>query len=249
MKRLWGYTRAFGPLRGPYLLGRLWRAKHGLIEVSVPALGAPMILRARSSDKPAFEQVFVVQAYDTSFIGFRPETIIDGGANSGFTTRFFANRYPWARIFAIEPEASNFELLVRNTRHLNSVVPIRAALWNRPTALKIPNPLDEKWAFRVQQGTGGDASDIRAVTVSELIARAGSTRVDILKLDIEGAEQDLFESDYDSWLGRVNAIVIELHESLRPGCTEVFYRAIRPYRFRLFHRGEHAILVRQPPIT
>ena len=67
----------------------------------------------------------------------------------------------------------------------------------------------------------------------------------ILKLDIEGAEKELFQSDYDAWVGRVNAIIVELHDKLRPGCSDALYRAVQRYHFTQFHRGEHVILLKQ----
>ncbi len=79
----------------------------------------------------------------------------------------------------------------------------------------------------------------------EVMARAGASRIDILKLDIEGAEQELFESDSDTWLDRVNALIVELHDRLRPGCSDAFYRAIRRHNFARLYRGEHVLLVRQ----
>lgn len=244
-RRIRSYARAFGLLRGPYLLARLRFASADPVELTLPSFGAPIYVRARTSDKSTFEQVFVLQDYDTSFLGFRPEVIIDGGANAGFATRWFANSHPRARIFAIEPEASNFELLLKNTRHLDTVVPIRAALWNRPTSLRIQNPLDEKWAFRVEEGSAGDPAEVRAITMTDVIARTGSDHVDLLKLDIEGAERELFESECDSWLDRVKAIIIELHDTLRPGCSESFARAIKRYNYVRFQRGEHVMVVRR----
>lgn len=245
VKRLFAYVRAFGLLRGPYLLAKIRAPRRGLIRIDVPALGAPILVRARTSDKPTFEQVFVRGEYDTSFITFRPEVIVDAGANAGFATRFFARRYPWARIIAIEPEPSNFDLLRRNTGHLDTVVPLQAALWSRSVSLRIENPLDDKWAFRVEEAPVTDPVHIRGITVPETMECAGSTRIDILKLDIEGAEKELFESGCDTWLSRVNAIMVELHDRLRPGCSDAFYRAIRGHDFARFQRGEHIILVRQ----
>jgi FkbM family methyltransferase len=245
VKRVRAYVRAFGLLRGPYLLAKIRAARRGLVRIDVPALGAPIFVRPRTSDKPTFEQVFVFGGYDTAFITFRPEVIVDAGANAGFATRFLAQRYPWARIVAIEPEPSNFELLRRNTGHLKTVVPLQAALWNRPASLRIENPLDDKWAFRVEEAPVTGPAHIRGITVQEAMECAGSSRVDILKLDIEGAEKELFESGYDTWLNRVNAIIVELHDRLRPGCSDAFYRAIRGHDFTRFQRGEHVILVRQ----
>jgi FkbM family methyltransferase len=245
LKRTRAYIRAFGLLRGPYILSQIRSARQALVRVDVPGLGAPMFVRAGTSDKPTFEQVFVYGEYDTSFMTFRPEVIVDAGANAGFTTRFLAQRYPWARIVAIEPEPSNFELLRRNTGHLDTVIPLQAALWHRSAQLCIANPTDDKWAFRVAAATMMEAAPIQGITVQEVMARAGASRIDILKLDIEGAEQELFESDSDTWLDRVNALIVELHDRLRPGCSDAFYRAIRRHNFARLYRGEHVLLVRQ----
>jgi FkbM family methyltransferase len=246
VRRLRAYARAFGPLRGPVTLARIRGAGERLIELRLPGFGAPILVRAGTSDKATFEQVFVSREYDTSFTGLVPQVIVDGGANVGFATRFFAQRYPRARIYAIEPEESNFELLVRNTQHLDTVTAIRGALWNRSASLRIDNPGDEKWAFRVVQNQAAVGEPVDAVTVPEVMAKAGAPWIDMLKLDIEGAERELFEPGCESWLGRVNLLIIELHDRLRPGCSDSLFRAILPYHFTVKRRGEHMILVRQP---
>jgi hypothetical protein len=66
--------------------------------------------------------------------------------------------------------------------------------------------------------------------------------IDILKLDIEGAEQDLFASNY-SWLARVNIVIIELHEKLIPNSSAAFYSAASDFTY-LGISGENAIFVR-----
>ena len=62
-------------------------------------------------------------------------------------------------------------------------------------------------------------ADIDAITINDIISTYDLTRIDILKLDIEGAEIELFESNTD-WLEKVNCMVIELHDRIRPGCME-----------------------------
>jgi FkbM family methyltransferase len=56
--------------------------------------------------------------------------IIDAGANIGLSALFFANKYPDAKIFAIEPEETNYKLLELNTKPYNNVCLIKAALWD-----------------------------------------------------------------------------------------------------------------------
>ncbi|MGH7548842.1 MAG: FkbM family methyltransferase [Gemmatimonadales bacterium] len=245
IKRLWGYIRNFGPARGLWVLAKLRLARNGVLRVRLPQDPAPLFCRARTSDVPTFEQVFVAREYELPFLDLKPELIIDAGANVGFGTRFFALKYPGTRILAIEPEASNFDLLIRNTRHCRNVTPIRGALWNRKTSLEIANPRAAKWAFQVQESRAPEEQGLQAVTLPELMGMAGASRVDILKVDIEGAEKELFESDYEAWLGHVGVIIIELHDWFRAGCSASVYRATSRYQFSQFQSGENVVLVNQ----
>jgi FkbM family methyltransferase len=94
---------------------------------------------------------------------------------------------------AIEAERANFELLCRNVRHLRNVRPIWAALWSHHTALAITNPEAETWAFRVVEVTGSGAG-VPTLTVDDLISMSPSGHIDVLKLDIEGAEYEVFSA-------------------------------------------------------
>ena len=63
--------------------------------------------------------------------GFRPapRVVVDAGANIGLSTVFFANKFPQAKIVAIEPEPSNFAMLRDNVAPYPNVTPVQAALW------------------------------------------------------------------------------------------------------------------------
>ncbi len=60
-------------------------------------------------------------------------------------------------------------------------------------------------------------------------------RVDLLKIDIEGAEVELFRDGSTAWLAQVRNIVIELHGG---ECELAFFRALAPYRYELSRSGE-----------
>mgnify|MGYP000361339186 CR=1 FL=1 len=55
---------------------------------------------------------------------------------------------------------------------------------------------------------------------------------DLLKIDIEGAEKELFSENTDYWLGKVNMIIIELHDWMRKDCSKNFYSAIKKYKYK-----------------
>ena len=218
-------------------------ARQGLVAVRLPGYRDAIALRTGTTDIATFEQVFIAREYDLPDTS-DPKFIIDGGAHIGCASVFFAHRYPNASIYAIEPEDSNYKVLTRNSRHYRNITPIRAAIWNEDTFVEISNPLDEKWSFRVQNSSQNSSSDIRAVTVATLMDEAGFNRVDILKLDIEGAEIELFDSKSKEWIERVDLIVVELHDWIRPGCSASLLKATEGCH-RIHSRiGENTVLIR-----
>lgn len=203
----------------------------------------PLIIRKHTSDWKAFKQVFVQRDYDFP-VEVKPKLIIDGGANVGYASIFFADKFPDAEIFAVEPEADNFDVLKRNTARFKNIKPIQAGLWHKNTYLKVVSTNQGEWGF-ITQETSPDDYDVRTITIDDILRQAGSHEIDILKLDIEGAEKELFSENFESWLGKVNVLIIELHDRLKEGCSSAFYSAIRKYNFEQTQRGENVILFKK----
>lgn len=212
------------------------------VALRVPGHPFPLFARQGSSDGSTFEQVFVDRAYELHRPLQRPALLVDAGANVGYASVYLAQRYPDATVIALEPEPTNFALLRQNTRPYPNVRPMQAALWSAKTRLDIANPGDEKNSIRVREAARG-AGDVETLTVPDVLALAGRKRIDLLKIDIEGAEKELFEAADTTWLGRVDHLVIELHDWMRPGCSAAFYRALVPYAFDQFIRGENLEIV------
>jgi FkbM family methyltransferase len=186
----------------------------------------PFLLRIRSSDVPTYGQVFVNQEYKFS-AAVQPQVIIDAGANIGLASIYFANRFPEAKIIAIEPEASNFALLKRNVAPYSRIVPVQAALWHRNEEIDLVDPGLGKWGFMTEAKGAENLSAptchaVTAMTVDKIMSDHNLTKVDILKIDIEGAEREVF-SDTSSWIDKVNSMIIELHERMKAGCNRSFY--------------------------
>ena len=239
--RLARYADALGPVCGARALAQVVTGK-GCVEIGLPGRQPPVAVRTDKTDAKIFEQVFIERQYDVALPLSRPRLIIDAGANVGYASVFFAHRYPEARILAVEPEASNFALLARNTRPYENVTPIQAALWSRPVPLEIENPAGGHWAFRMREAPEGGGG-LPAVTVPQLMARAEAEAVDLLKIDIEGGEKALFAGESIPWLRKVRALLIELHDAVQPGCAQAFYRALRGHRFSQLTRGETLAVV------
>ncbi|MEJ2077772.1 MAG: FkbM family methyltransferase [Acidobacteriota bacterium] len=215
------------------------------VRVRVPAYPSRRVeLRLGTSDLEVFREVFCLGEFDIE-PPEPPRYIIDAGANAGFSTLYFALKYPEARIVAIELEPSNFRQLLRNVEEMANVNPLQAGLWGSPVALRIVDPRKGKWAFSAAVATGAeDASaqgTVRAVTVGEVMALMATSRIGILKLDIEGGERDVLQSSAD-WIDKVDCLIIELHDRLVDGCSTAFENAIRGLCVDRQRRGEKIIV-------
>lgn len=239
------YIDALGLTRGATAFFQIKRAKPGsLVRVGIPGSKTPMQLRAGTEDVIVFQQVFFERQYDLA-LAVHPKLIIDGGAHVGCATRFFACKYPDAMIVAIEPESTNFGLLKGNVGRYRNVLPIRAALWGTPTVLKIVDPNSASWAFRMEESNGEGIATTLGLTVDEVLAWSGSSSIDILKLDVESAEREIFSVDCARWIGLVGAMIIELHDRFVPGCREALERATARFEFTESVSGECVVLQRK----
>ena len=210
----------------------------------VPAIAGKIRVRANDSDLVMFEQVFVGRDYDFD-LGFQPATIIDAGANVGYASLFFHQRYPDARIIAVEPDSSNFDTLVQNTRGIAQVRAVRGGLWSRRQPLTIADPSAPKCMISLKPAETPGTGDIEGYGVPDLMAMAGAERIDILKIDIEGGELELFSEDTAGWIAKVRVIMIELHDRVRPGCAAAFYAAIRRMRFTQLQKGDIVVIINE----
>jgi len=198
-----------------------------------------MVLRPNTSDINVFEQIFIDEEYRCA-IAAEPEIIIDAGANIGLASIYYSLTYPTAKIIAFEPEASNFALLQENIKHYPNIQCENAGLWNKNTWLKIHNPDGQKHSFTVEESSSPQG--IHAVTVDRVMEQHDLPFIDILKVDIEGAEKEIF-SGHPAWTSKVGMIVIELHDKERVGCNRAFYTATDSCVKEEFRRGENIFLI------
>jgi FkbM family methyltransferase len=145
-------------------------------------------------------------------------------------------------VLAVEPEPTNAALLRRNVAALPRVDAIEGAVWPRPGRVAAVDVGKGKWGHRVVDDPRGR---VRAYTVAELLARAGADGADLVKIDVEGSELELF-SENTEWVGRTRAFAIELHDRFRPGCREALDGAVARsgVSFRELELGESVVLVR-----
>ena len=172
---------------------------------------AEIVLRPFAGDIFVLFEVMLGRCYQIPDAILSPErvrVILDCGANIGITSLYFASRYPNARIFSIEPDKENFALLERNTAAEPRITPIHGAIVGRARKSVHLTTSNPAWGnFITEQGEG---LEVPALAVEQILELNGLSRIDLLKVDIEGAERELFTNC--EFLQRVGFVIIELHD-------------------------------------
>lgn len=117
------------------------------------------------------------------------DVVVDCGAHVGFFTRQ-ALRHGAGRVISVEPAPENLECLRRNLAGeiaLGKVIVMPKAVWDRPGTLRIHHEPGNSGADHLSEEIGG--REVPLVTLDQIIAEVGISRVDLIKMDIEGAER------------------------------------------------------------
>ena len=239
VKRLLRYGHKYG-LAGIQLVNKAKRKPETPFQVSLKNYKFPITLRSGTSDNNVFNQVIYREEYNIKY-KLDPKVIVDCGANIGLATVFYANKYPDATIIAIEPEAANFQLLKENTKHYKNVHCLQAGVWNKPTHLEIIDNNYGSWGFMIEERNESTNNTIKATTIDEILKQFNLEEIDILKMDIEGSEREVFEKDTENWLPKVKVIVIELHDGMRMGCSKSFFKSLEKFNYKIRPHRESLI--------
>lgn len=187
------------------------------------------LIRKQSSDAAVFHQIFALGEYQClvslvkSFSGLKIKTIVDAGANVGFTSLFLLSNFPEAFIVGIEPDEQNYKMLEQNlaANASSTYVLLRKALWKNSGYVTMSDSFRDhrEWSRQVVDTpvTGQKPSDqLEGIALNELFTIAGTESIDILKIDIEGAEKEVFSDSVGSIevLRKVKFLVIELHDEV-----------------------------------
>ena len=168
-------------------------------------------------DSAIYQEIFEKKECEFSCSGQSP-FIIDCGSHIGMSVLYFKREYPDAKIIAFEPDPNNFQILMKNIRanSLGNVTATNAALATCRGRVAFygqihgdspdtrGNSIMRYWGDR----GNSDRITVNAVRLSSYIQGP----VDYLKLDIEGAEQQVLE-DIQNKLKYVRDLYVELHET------------------------------------
>jgi FkbM family methyltransferase len=135
----------------------------------------------------------------------RPASILDLGSNIGLTAAHYASLFPRARVLCVEMDKENADLCRANLQRFGSRCEVvHGAVWSSNGVVRYTG--QDEWGFHVAE-TG---TPVASYTLSSLLDKLGDS-VDLVKFDIEGAEQEVLHSS-DGWHTRVKQAVVEVHE-------------------------------------
>ena len=214
-------------------------------EVYYPGIPYPIKLRNNHSDMEIFREVLIDKVYYVS-LDFNPRFILDCGANIGLSSIYFKKLFPDSFIVAVEPDSMNYALAEHNlSYYYPSISCIRAAVWHTNARVMIHNPEGASWGFMVRECNTNDKNGIDTVTLSEILKRYDRESIDILKMDIEGAESELFSENFEAWLPKCKVILIELHDDIKEGCSRSFFNALSNYDFSISIKNDLVYCIRK----
>jgi FkbM family methyltransferase len=167
-------------------------------------------------DMDKFPQGYDVRVrYEGMLAQGKVPVILDCGANIGFSTYWLAVEFPEALVIAVEPDTENAKLAARNTKCLQNVKLIQAAVTSEDCRITLTNTDMGSDAFQTVSDINGA---LPGYSIASLVKLAGGELENLLlaKIDIEGFENELFAANTE-WVDSVQALVVETHDWMLPG--------------------------------
>ncbi|WP_080237127.1 FkbM family methyltransferase [Spirosoma rigui] len=188
--------------------------------VKVTVDGHPVTLRKRSSDALVFEQIFINKEYfeliDIIQLNEIPvSTIVDLGANIGLSAVFLHTYFPEASFVCVEPDKENFDILKVNLLGISNIVTYQKAVWSEQKNIYLNrNFRDGKdWSISSSENNSGAYSQVDTITINNILQDNNLNGIDLLKIDVEGAESELFKNlGQVNFLEKTKVIAIEIHD-------------------------------------
>jgi FkbM family methyltransferase len=246
-----GLARAFGPLAMMSIGVRRRLRLRGAMTLRWK--GQPIMVRPRESDPVVASAVLGWSEYG---LGAHAEgalaqlaarwrarggtpVIIDGGANVGYAALYFARTFPDAVIIAVEPNIDTFRVLQKNCAGHPQIRPVLGALWSHRNGVSLHSDRDLSWADTVRDG-----GDTPSLLLQDLVRSVPGGMPLIIKLDIEGAENEVCRASPEL-LRRTACLLVEPHDYLKPGsaCLSPLYDALRGQSVDTLLVGEYIALI------
>ena len=178
--------------------------------------------RPATSDPLAIYQVLLRRGGKAEYYlpeRLRPGVVLDIGSNIGTSILFFRKQFPGAKIYGFEPHPETFRILEKNVAGLSGIQVFNYALGDADRDVAVPFDGADFSRFTLAKNPGGDWSGPLSPTscqvrhAGEVVKELGLTKVDLIKIDCEGAEYDIFTALPVDLVRQCKWIVGEMHDA------------------------------------
>jgi FkbM family methyltransferase len=175
--------------------------------ITLKKLKHPILIRPGTEDVGTIITNVVREEYGHFVAAKEPLWMIDAGAYIGDTTAYFLSRFPNLKVIVLEPNPESYELAKRNLQaYGDRVILLQKGLFSNEQIQYLSG-------FSTDASITDSGVEIECTTISSLLEFYSIPFVDILKIDIEGAEEAIFSSKPEAWLHRIGLLIIEIHGS------------------------------------
>jgi len=206
------------------------------VHIRFKGIAHPVYLRKGTSDPLVAFSTFVEKEYRTPDKNSL-EVIFDLGANVGYSAVYFAHHYPDAQIICLEPDSENFECFIQNTRDYPNIVAINQGVWWRRANLQVVDSTEEAWGY---QFTEASDEGCPSSAIDELIEEHGSGKQTMVKMDIEGAEKEIFQHT-SAWIQNTKWLQLEIHD-----CWKIVFDRLQEFDYKARISGENVVIELAP---
>lgn len=223
----------FGNLLSEHLVSRTRTRRSPAIDFNIRVCGRPHHIKLRIADGDFFilHEIFGTQPYWIPLTHVREEaqTVVDLGANIGMTTLYLHEWLPRADFLCVEANPHNVRLLRENTSQVDARIDIVEGAISNRSGTEWFETQGPAWGTALTRRDAEGSVEVDAYSMSDLMEVHGIEHIDILKVDIEGAEKKIMRDGAD-WLDKVGWMMIELHDYV----LEDFAADVEPYGFYVY---------------
>ena len=216
----------------------VWEATHERAAMPSLKLRSGLVIHHGTGDDPLFlyREIFLQHCYDPAgfYIPGAGDTVLDIGANIGVFMLYLQERSRGIRVHCFEPAAETRARLTRNVvqNGLERFVEVHGlAVTDREATAQLRQAsfTGHRSLFASGHVSSTEFESVPCIGLEGAIEKCGVEKIDLLKVDVEGAEVEILEGADPKIWQRIDRIALEFHERFRPGgrerCLEVLRRA------------------------
>lgn len=159
--------------------------------------------RTYAPDQYVINEIFLWDVYDIKNMK-NVSNVLDIGANIGAFSLSVSRKFPDCLITSVEPEPDNFSLLKKNCGDIPNITLLNKAVWSHSNGVNIVPNYGETAVNDVE-----NSISVESISFNDLLK--SFSNIDVLKIDVEGAEIDIILNADPESLKKIQFITGEFH--------------------------------------